>query len=105
MCHSKAVREITEEAEETYFLGEIDNKNERAKWTVELEINNVPITLKIDTGADVTVINQSIYKLMKTTTELQPPNSKFVSPGGDLTCMGLFETTTMYKEKQYTCVS
>ncbi|KAK7878017.1 hypothetical protein WMY93_031330 [Mugilogobius chulae] len=102
VCRSKAVREVTEETEQTYFLGEIDNTGDKDKWTVDLEMNNVPITFKIDTGADVTVINQSTYNLMTPEIKLQPPNTKFVSPGGDLSCMGSFQATTKYKEKLYT---
>uniref|UniRef100_A0AAV2LJT0 Retrotransposon gag domain-containing protein n=1 Tax=Knipowitschia caucasica TaxID=637954 RepID=A0AAV2LJT0_KNICA len=51
---------------------------------------------------DVTVVNQSTYKMMKPKIELQLPNTRFVSPGGDLKCMGLFQATTKYKEQQYT---
>lgn len=59
MCRSKAVREVTEEAEQTYILGEIDNKTEgNDKWTMGFEINDVKTTFKIDTGSDVTVISE-----------------------------------------------
>ncbi|KAI4890200.1 hypothetical protein NFI96_001996, partial [Prochilodus magdalenae] len=102
VCHSKQVSEVTQEVKQSYFLGEIGRKTcSKEDWTVNLEVSNVPITFKIDTGADATVINLNTCKMMKPKIKLSPPDTSFVSPGGHLSCVGLFWATTKYKEKQY----
>ena len=101
-CRSKAVREVTsEQQEETYFLGAVECEKEEEKWTVGLPINNVKVSFKIDTGADATVIGQRTFEKMSPKINLGPPDTCFVSPGGDLKCIGMFPCTTSYKDEQY----
>ncbi len=90
-CYSKAVREVTsEQLEQTFFLGAVNRED---KWTVGLPINNVNVTFKIDTGADATIIDQR--------TKLGPPDTRFVSPRGDLKCTEVLPCTTSYKGEKY----
>lgn len=93
------LREVEEE--QPYFLGEVGTENKQDDWTVSLLINNMPITFKIDTGADATVIDQETFKLMSPKIVPGTPKTRFISPGGNLDCIGCFETTTSYKGRQY----
>uniref|UniRef100_A0A3B4U8Y0 ribonuclease H n=1 Tax=Seriola dumerili TaxID=41447 RepID=A0A3B4U8Y0_SERDU len=101
-CHSKAVSEITEGEKQIYFLGEVGREDSQDNWTVSLTICDKPIAFKIDTGADATVINEKIFKKIKSKVQLDPPDTHFLSPGGDIRCTGMFQTTTSYKERLYT---
>ena len=42
--------------EDEYFLGECIGSNDD-KWNVDIEIDNKYIKFKVDTGADVTILN------------------------------------------------
>ena len=47
--------------DDVFFLGAIGNKEEKMKhWSEEIEVNDVTVKFKLDTGADVTVIGDSI---------------------------------------------
>lgn len=39
---------------------------------------------------------------MRQKIKLGRPDTRFISPGGNLSCLGRFEATTSYKERQYT---
>ena len=77
----KRVNEITaddaEEQDDTdseddgFFLGVISNKDEKVKqWSEEIEVNGMTIKFKLDMGADVTVIGDSIYSHFFSNTNL-----------------------------------
>ena len=57
------------EEEDYAFLGEIETEPSEYFWSVEVTLNDSSVRFKIDTGADVTVIPERIYKM------LQPPPS------------------------------
>ena len=63
----------THEVEEPVdnFLGAV-HSSERKAWTVSLYLNNTKLELKIDTGAEVTVIPESVatpyQSLLQTTS-------------------------------------
>ena len=42
---------------------------------MDLTINNVALTYKIDTGADTTIINHGTFKKMSTKIQLGPPDT------------------------------
>ena len=46
-------------ANEEVFLSALDFSS---AWTKQVFINGVPVRMKIDTGADVTAISESIYR-------------------------------------------
>ena len=65
---TRYIREVTESherqepatEEDEYFLGECIGSN-GDKWNVDIEIDNKYIKFKVDTGADVTILNYSSY--------------------------------------------
>ena len=48
-------------------------------WKVQLKLENVQTTFKLDFGADVTVIPENVYQ--KTGKQLQKTNAKLTGPG------------------------
>ena len=52
----KKESQVTDESEsqpERVFLGEVNNSSNLRPWEVTVEMNGVPMTMKVDTGADV----------------------------------------------------
>uniref|UniRef100_A0A3B3I785 Gypsy retrotransposon integrase-like protein 1 n=1 Tax=Oryzias latipes TaxID=8090 RepID=A0A3B3I785_ORYLA len=104
---SRSVNEVTEaqEGEQTsYFLGSIcDAKEKKSEaWTVLLQVESVPVHFKIDTGADVNIINEDTFQALDTGKVLHPPDLPLDSPGGELSCLGCFDAAVSYKNKSYT---
>lgn len=65
VCRSKpqasaaAVNAVSEDSDEDAFLGSIDVGS---PWTQRILLNKVPVSMKVDTGADVTAIPENVYK-------------------------------------------
>ena len=69
------------EIEEDYaFLGAIGTERNEDLCTVDLNLNNPLVRFKIDTGADVTVIPESVYKKLKPTPALLQPSKTLFGP-------------------------
>nr|XP_023665577.1 uncharacterized protein K02A2.6-like [Paramormyrops kingsleyae] len=105
MCKTKTVRQVTvkEESEESFYLGAVSNKNklEEGSWTVSLTIGRIPVSFKIDTGADVNVINTETFKRFESSTQLRRSNIVLDSPGGPLKCIGQFTSKAKHKDRKY----
>ncbi|XP_024117381.1 uncharacterized protein K02A2.6, partial [Oryzias melastigma] len=104
---SRSVSEVTEmekeKGEQTYFLGSVCNTNEKAEaWTVLLQVESCPVQFKIDTGADVNVINEGTFHTLDKVKVLKPSDLPLDSPGGELSCLGCFDAAVCYKGKSYT---
>lgn len=56
--YTKSVSVVTED--DDIFLSTVD-AGERA-WTVDLKVRHTKVTFKIDTGANVTVISEHVYR-------------------------------------------
>lgn len=102
-CRSKAVREVTEGADESqYFLGAVTNtKTNDELWTVQFKIGATPVKFKIDTGADTNVMGVETFSRLVPQRKLEPSNVTLYSPGGQLDCLGKFTTNIKYKGKPY----
>lgn len=105
VCRSgRSVNEVTETetCEQTsYFLGSVCKSNDKSEaWTVKLNVDSVPVEFKIDTGADVNVINEETFHSL-TQKVLQPSDLPLDSPGGELFCLGCLNATVGYKLKHY----
>ena len=69
------------EIEEDYaFLGAIGTERNEDIWSVDLTLNNSPVRFKIDTGTDVTVIPESVYKKLKPTPTLTRSGKTLFGP-------------------------
>ena len=58
------------------------------------------IRFKVDTGADVTVINSATFEKLKNDVKLIKPDRKLRSPGGLIKLRGMFNGKIIYQGKQ-----
>ena len=61
------------------FMGVVNEGDPRDSWTVDLEVNGVPIQFCLDTGAEATVINKAAYERAGC-PPLSPPNRVLRGP-------------------------
>ena len=62
-------------------------------WKDKLKVNLRLLTFKIDTGANVSIMNMSTYHSLRSKLRLNPVTNPLKSPGGALSCLGIFSTT------------
>ena len=64
-------------------------------WTVTISLNKLPVEFQIDTGADVSVISEQLYKKLKAPSL---ENKSLIGPSQDtLQVCGQFNGTLVYK--------
>lgn len=110
-CHARVCRsgrpvnEVTEteKVEQiSYFLASAWNTKDKSEaWTVVLQVDSVPLEFKIDTEAEVNVVNEDTFHTLKQKKTLQPSDLPPDSPGGELLCLGCLNVTVGYKGKDY----
>lgn len=82
MCRStKRVSAVSEDTDDDIFLGTVDAG--RQAWTVDIRVRDTNVKFKIDTGADVTVIPEQVYKQIcgGANSSLAPGNKALFGPG------------------------
>ena len=62
VCRSAKVIRLVEGEEDDLFLGEISTKKKANPWMTDLCVDGVEMQFKIDTGADVTIIPETMYR-------------------------------------------
>ena len=96
----KSIGEVCEEEEEEFFMGSVhidELESQDNYWNVELEFQGVPVNCKIDTGADVTVVPEHVFK--KTGCKRMETNARLSGPSQQkLKVCGMFETKITYKD-------
>ena len=50
-------------------------------------MDSTPVEFKIDTGADVTVVNEDTFHTLAPERKLEHPDILMDSPGGELLCL------------------
>ena len=109
MCRKSAKPSIHEVKEtvaydETYFCGSINCDDSSPAWKVDLDLNDVkghPVTFKLDSGADVSVMSDSNYKQLRPRPSLKTVKANLNSPGGPLNCRGQFIAKATVKGTVY----
>ena len=84
-CKTRAaIREINDDSEEEAFLGTVSANAIASKtpWIVKVQLNGDEMEFKVDTGADVTVIPESLYKVERD-GDLQPSSLPLNGPTGE----------------------
>ena len=79
-----------------------DLANHRAgrndSWLVTLQLNGQPVTFKMDTGADVTVIPMSVLRRQRETKTLYPAQKRLHGPNNqELPVRGCLKATLAYR--------
>jgi len=93
MCRTKAVRAVrTEDSEEEdVFVGVVEESTSLVvptvstgaePWTVTLKLNTLPVEFQTDTGADVSVISEELYKKLEA-QPLEPSSKSLIGPSQD----------------------
>ena len=88
--------------DEDHFLGTVtsEKSTNHNPWNVTLQLNSVPVKFHIDTGAEVTVINESIHKkvgspsLYKSDQSLRGPSNHPLTVKGKFSAQFQYGTIT-----------
>lgn len=92
-----SVNEVTEsdKGEQTlYFLGLVCDANEKTEiWTMQLQLDSIPVEFIIVTGAHVDVINGDVFLI----PDLEPSDLPLDSPEQELFCLVCFMVTESYE--------
>ena len=111
VCFTKRVNELsksanTSETLQNLFLGSVETtqlSEDSQEWKVDLCINHTPMSFKIDTGADVSIISKASYEKLKQIPKLDCVGTeRLLSPGGEVGTLGQFMADVGYKGKHYT---
>ena len=60
-AYTDQIREATDQMEEL-FLGVIESPNDETAWESKVFINNKKVSIKLDSGADVTALSEKLYE-------------------------------------------
>ncbi|KAK7102680.1 hypothetical protein V1264_020867 [Littorina saxatilis] len=99
MCRS--VREVeTEHEEDEFFVDSVIADNSKP-WTTVLKIKDIEVQFKIDTGADLTIINEKTFDRFKNKPKLSATRVQLSSPEGRLSTKGEFFAKTNLKGQTF----
>lgn len=87
--HKKQINEVTDEPREQYFIDNVGSSSSEP-WRVDIDVNKSRATFKIDTGADVNIINEETWKALGR-PNLQSNQIILTSAGGNLNIKGQFD--------------
>lgn len=98
VCMSQQVEEVvtedqfSEDPDSSVFLGEIGVDSMHAHpWKADILVNGCPVSFKLDSGADVSVISEKTFGLLSIQEKLLPPDKKLYGPCKvPLFCKGKF---------------
>jgi len=89
--------------EEDFFVGSITTcQDGSVSYKVTLPVCGTHVKFKVDTGADATVMPVEVYYSLPEKPILHPATTRLNTFGGQLSCKGTFEASTVYKSKRYT---
>ena len=104
VCRSKAASQLSEvesSLPNDVFLGEIAEGNNNP-WRAEVEVMGHEITFKVDSGADVSVIGEAVYKRYLSKIPLKKSSKRLFGPcRSPLNCLG--EMTVELKSGSRSC--
>ena len=99
------VQQVSEDTEEkdndSFFLGAVGDPRPDDPWAISLHVNGMPVNFLIDTGAEVTLISQSIHRALGSPA-LTPSRKSLKGPSSDnLQVKGWFRGTIVNSPKQH----
>ena len=72
-------------------------------WTATIPVNGLPVTFKLDSGADSSIISQSTYLKLNPQPTLSPARLRLQGPSGnDLPILGIFMFHTNFHGRDLT---
>ena len=78
-CRMKSVRTVLADQDDEVYIAAVHQKPEKSPWIVTLGVNGSPVKFKIDTGADVSVLPEAIFKKLRGAT-LQHTSKSLIGP-------------------------
>ncbi|KAL6470492.1 hypothetical protein MHYP_G00216110 [Metynnis hypsauchen] len=98
VCYSKVVQEVTEAGEDdTVFLGSVELKQKDVRlaedeppWRTTLDVADTPVSFKIDSGADTSIMSEATYETLRSKPKLIEVTNTLQSPGGTVATRGQF---------------
>lgn len=106
LCLTKSLHNITTaekddtEGSPVYYLGELEKAD--APWTANIAVSKTSVEFKIDTGADVTVLPESLYRNSKWPTVIPTKINVRTASGSPLHVVGSFEAQLEYQTNRST---
>lgn len=88
-----AYEEIQSSDEDIAFLGECFVGN-KARWTISANLGKTEVSFKIDTGADVSVINYASFMKLSHKPNLLAPDKRLITPTGKIELAGMIDCVT-----------
>ena len=80
------MREVAQgnEEEESFYLGAVRKQRQSSAehWVEQNDIGHTPVRFRIDTSADVTVMNSKTINTLQPVRKLEAPCGASESPGG-----------------------
>ena len=96
-AYTDQVREATDQMEEL-FLGVIESPNHETAWESKVFINNIKVSIKLDSGADVTVLSEKLYELEFHMWPILPTSKVLIGPcKTKIPCVGKMNATITQK--------
>lgn len=97
-----AGEEYQEEYGEYFSLGAVHGEHApEPPWNITLNFCGRDTDFKIDTGADVSIISNSVFKALSPPPLLSPTNAVLRGPGGVIKTEGEFNAQVHHKDKSY----
>ena len=87
--------------DQEYFLGAVDCSGFDEAWYIGFKMGADTVQFKIDTGADITIMNLSEFQKMKVQPKLQKSLVKLTSPSGNVPAVGEFWTKISHNNTDY----
>ena len=81
-----------------YFVGSCSFKQGEA-WSVKIDISGVKVTVKLDTGADVSVLNYRSYRSLCPSSMVNKPTKILRTANGVLDILGVVTVDVSFKNK------
>jgi len=82
------------------FLGSLGVEEKEPPWRETFTILNKAVSFKVDTGADVSVISESVFRSLKPRPKLTKSNAVLHTPGGRVESLGQFIVHVHREEKK-----
>ena len=103
MCKTSNLAQVETQSDEEQFLGTLEQFPASVTdnpWEVTLTVNGVPVVFKIDTGAYVSAISESVFKQLKGVTLVNPDRRLSGPSQYQLQVLGKFTATLKYGTKE-----
>ena len=102
--HIGAVHDADGSDADYAFLGSIDDKKASDQWLITLQLGNIEVQFRIDTGADETVIPDHVYNKFPDANPLKEADKELFGVGSKnvLPVVGMFTDDLQWKNKTST---